>query len=187
LAAITNNRVVVDLRGGNDVLNIDVSGGLLDFANGIWFDAGVGFDALNILQAGGPVNSSETLIVGSTPGSGRHLLVGGGATQTVDFFHIEPFTTNAVAPSFNITSVPGIASLLQDDNQITYLPSSILANGGRIEADDFEPIEFVNKQNLIIDAGSGDDTIVALNSATPTGLTSITINADAGNDTIRLE
>lgn len=186
-AAITGSRVVVDLDGGNDILNIDVSGGLLDFANGIWFDAGSGFDGLNIIQSGGPVITSETLIVGSAPGSGRHVLANGATMQTVDFFNIEPFTTNAVSPTFNITSVPGIASLLQADNQITYLPSGVLANGGRIEVDGFEPIEFVNKQCLIIDAGSGDDTVVALNSATPTLLQSITINGDAGNDTIRLE
>ncbi|MGI9428021.1 MAG: hypothetical protein ACR2NM_05145, partial [Bythopirellula sp.] len=139
------------------------------------------------MQLQGGIHTTETLAIGATPGGGRSTITGVGGTQTIDFENIEPITTVGVAASFNINGVAGIASLLQDDNQITYLPGQILASGGRVEVDDFEPIEFENKTELIIAAGSGDDTVVANNAALPTGLEAVTLNANDGHDTIRFE
>ncbi len=55
--------------------------------------------------------------------------------------------------------------------------------------DHFEPIEFLHKDNLVIDAGAGSDRISLNNSNTPTGLTEITVHGGdptAGSDTVIL-
>ncbi|MEM7311707.1 MAG: dockerin type I domain-containing protein [Planctomycetota bacterium] len=91
------------------------------------------------------------------------------------------------AADFNISSFPGLASLLHDDNEINYSQGE--NNGGtwgRVTVDNFEPIEFINKTNLTIESGSGSDQI-NLNyqnggQAAPTGLTG-TITVDGGNPT----
>jgi len=56
-----------------------------------------------------------------------------------------------------------------------------------VTVDNFEPIEFDNKTNLVIDAGAGSDTINLNNPNTPSGLTGITVNAGdptADSDTV---
>jgi len=182
--ALIGDRVIADLRGGNDTLNVDSSGGLLEFADGIRFEGAAGFDRLNVLQTGGPTITSESLIVGATPGGGMHQLTDGTATQVIEFADLEPFTSNIPAPMFNITSVPGLASLLQDDNQINYeqgTPPLLGPGAGRVTVDDFEPIEFINKGQLVIDAGAGDDLINLNNPGAPIGLN--TIFVDAGDPT----
>lgn len=179
--------LLIDGFAGNDRLTIDSSNGLVDINDGIRFDGGTGFDQVVIEQAGGPTHETETIAVGALPGSGRHTLADGGDTQQLNFQNIEPITTNVPALNFNVSSIVGLASLLQDDNQITYLAGSLIANSGRFEIDNFEPIEFSNKTDVTLNAGSGDDTIVANNSNLPTGLQTLTLQGDNGNDTIRFE
>ena len=183
LAAI-GDRVIANLLGGNDTLTVDSSGGLLEFADGIRFEGGAGFDQLNVTQTGGPERDSERVIIGATPGSGIHELTDGAVTQSIDFADLEPLTFNVPAATFEITSVAGLASLLQDDNQINYeqgTPPLLGPGAGRVTIDDFEPIEFINKGQLVIEAGAGDDTINLNNPGAPTGL--ITILVDGGDPT----
>ncbi len=181
-------QLVVNGLDGNDTLTVDSSNGLLTFPDGIHFDGGAGFDSVNAEQSGGSAAGvAETVIIGAQPGDGQHILTTASATQTVQFENVEPLTTNVPAATFSISSAPGIASLLQDDNQINYENAQILATAGRVTVDNFEPIEFDNKTNLIIDAGAGSDSINLNNPNTPTGLTSITVNGDdptAGSDTV---
>lgn len=163
---------------GNDNLIVDSSNGLISIEGGIRFDGGTGFDRANAVQTGGDgTGVTETLAVGALPGSGRHTITVGDVTQRIDFQNIEPFTTNVVAATFNITSIPGIASLLDAANAINYVAGTL--NGptfGRVTVDNFEPIEFTNKTNLVIDAGAGSDEVSLNNALTPTGLTSINVN-----------
>ncbi|MCO6455897.1 MAG: hypothetical protein J5I93_11420 [Pirellulaceae bacterium] len=170
----------------NDVLNVDTSSGLL--AGTVSFDGRGGFDRINVLGDGSFTN--EAVNIGATAGSGRHTLDG----QSLDFENIEPFTTNVAATNFDITSTPGLASLLQDDNQINYSAGQLTSvNWGRVTVDNFEPIEFLNKTNLTIDAGAGSDTI-NLNyqnpaQSAPGGLTgTITVNGQdpTGSDQLIL-
>lgn len=163
----------------SDVLNVISTNGLIALPDGINFDGGAGFDALNLQQTGGATQTSDQFVVGSLPGSGMSIITGVAGTQTVNFTGLEPVTDNVPAATFNITSVPGLASQLQASNAINYTASQILVGGGRVTVDAFEPVEFSNKTNLVIDAGAGSDTInLNYNSATnPTGLTgNITIN-----------
>ncbi len=175
------------IRGSsdNDTLTVDVSGGLIPLANNIRFEGKDGFDVLNVSDTGGaPTNfTDEAINLGSLPGDGTHTLDG----QTIEFFDLEPINSNALAANYIIGSQPGLASLLQDDNQINY--SAGQTNGptwGRVTVDNYEPIEFINKANLTINAGSGSDEISLNNAMTPTGLTGITVNGGdptAGSDT----
>ena len=167
--------------GGNDTLTVDSTNGLITIPDGIRFHGDDGFDRLDMRQTGG-VQTSETVHIGQTPGDGQDIIVGPAGTQLVQFENLEPITTNIAAPDFNITSVPGLSSLLQDDNQINYESSPLFGpTWGRVTVDNFEFIDFINKTNLTIDAGAGSDEISLNNPMTPTGLTGIMVNG--GNPT----
>ena len=169
--------------------------GLVDLLNGIRYLAGGGTDSLTLTDA--TARLSESVIVGALPGQGASV-ISDGATQTVYFEDIEPIMTSVVATTFTITSNPALASLLDASNSINYESSPLIGpTGGRVTVDNFEPIDFVNKTSLTIDAGAGSDSINLNNPNTPTNLTSITINGDdptasdtvivngtAGNDTV---
>jgi Ca2+-binding RTX toxin-like protein len=182
-----DQRIDVNGFAGNDTLVVDSTNGLITVPQGIRYDGDSGFDSLNLTQTGGS-QTSETVHLGAAPGDGRDTIVGPGGTQLVQFESLEPLSTNVVAANFSIAAVAGLASLLQDDNQINYGPAVInpAATWGRLTVDDFEPIEFTNKSNLIVDAGAGSDLISLNNLNIPTALTTITINGGdptAGSDT----
>lgn len=182
--------------GGNDTLIVDSSNALINVFNGIRYDgdnacpgqigAGFGgFDRLDLVQTGGSATGvSDTLAIGATNGSGRSTIVSGANTQTVDFINLEPVTDNVAAATFSITSAAGLASLLQTGNIITYQSGLLLAGSARVVVDTFEPIEFLNKTALTIDAGAGADVVDLIHTATPAGLTGITVNAGSGDDTV---
>lgn len=178
--------VVIKGNTGNDTFIVDSTSGLVTGLSSLLFDGGAGFDRLDIVQTGGS-QVSESVFVGALPGSGRHVLNGLlAATQTVDFQNIEPLTTNVIVGTFNITSTPGIASLLNANNEINYSAGTLLAgDSGRVTIDNFEPIEFQNKTNFVLSAGSGNDHVVLDNAAAaPLLLKTITVNGEAGNDLI---
>ena len=196
--------------GGNDTLIVDSSNGLINVPDGIRFDGdgacpdeehgseggggGLSFgydrgiDTLQLVQTGGPTHTSDTITVGATVGQGISTIVGVGAgnVQTVYFEELEPVIDNVPAASFVVNGAL-IGSLLNGANQITYDQSDLFpATSGRITVDAFEPIHFSNKTNLTIDAENGDDTIVLNNAALPTGLQTITVEADNGNDHVNV-
>ena len=194
LAAV--QQINVFAAGGNDTLIVDSTNGLIAVIGGVRYDgdhgapgqvgAGIGgFDTLSLDQTGGTTQTSDTLALGVV-GSGRSTVVGPGTggTQTVDFQFLEPVLDAVLAAAFSITSVPGIASVLQTDNAITYEAGVLLANAGRFTADTFEPIEFTNKTAVTLDAGAGADTVHLNNIATPTGLTAMTVNVGSGDDAV---
>ncbi len=130
--------------GGNDELIVDVSNGLIDVPQGIRYDGDGtcyvppngdqeedrtlfgfdrGFDTLTITTDDTDTAfDTEEVAVGQLPGSGRHTLSGSSGSQTVWFEELEPVTTIVNAATLAITSLPGLASLLQDDNEINYEP-----------------------------------------------------------------
>ena len=172
---------------GNDTLVVDSSNGLVDISMGIRFDGGGGIqDSLILDQTDGDTHDNETLLVGATAGSGRSILVGPSGTQTIDFENLEPIFTAPPVDDFEITGMPGLASLLQTNNAINYTPSFTDPANGLVTVDHFEPIEFVNKTNVIIDAGAGSDEIHLNNPNTPTGLLSLTVRGGdpTVNDTL---
>jgi hypothetical protein len=194
------DQINVFAAGGNDTLIVDSTNGLINVPNGIRYDgdhacpgfevpgAIGGFDRLDLVQTGGSaVGIVDVIAIGNTNGSGRSTITNGTITQRVDFQYLEPVVDSVPAASFSITSIPGLASLLQGDNAINYsaallIPPPAATIGGRVTVDAFEPIEFTGKTNLIIDAGSGSDVINLNNPLTPTGLASITINGGDPTD-----
>ncbi|MEM7456698.1 MAG: hypothetical protein AAF456_20305, partial [Planctomycetota bacterium] len=165
--------------GANDTLIVDSTNGLIDVANGIRFDGGTGFDTLSLAQIGGS-QFSETIVVGATNGSGTDTIFGAGGTQFVQYENLEPIITNVMVASLNINGGT-IGSLLNADNAITYQSSDLFGPAwGRITIDAFEPIHFVNKTSVNIEAENGNDSIVFNNPNVPTGLSSLNIDGGPG-------
>ena len=197
LAAL--NQINVFGVGGNDDLIVDIVNGLIDIPDGIRYDGdgictvagddqsglpdvvGVdrGIDTLTL--TGDLEQTTETIIVGALPGTGVDTIVGPDGSQTVYFEELEPIVSLVPAIDLNING-GAIGSLLNADNAINYRSSDILgATGGMVTIDEFEPIHFTSKVNLTIDAEAGSDTINLNNSDTPTDLTTITV--DGGDPT----
>jgi hypothetical protein len=148
------------------------------------FDGGAGADRITLRQTSGPARTSTTVNLGANPGKGRIVIVDDRVTQTLDFDNVEPIVDNIPAASFNITSVAGLASLLQGANEIDYGSGVLLPTGGRVTVDAFEPIEFENKTSLVIDAGAGRDNLTLDNVGLPTGLATILANGGSADDVI---
>jgi hypothetical protein len=171
-------QINVNGLGGKDTLIVDSSSGLISVVNGIRYDGGEGSDALRLEQTGGTTHTSDTYSVGPDIGAGNSRIEdGSGATairQNVDFFNLEPVVDLVPATTLTVNATG-------DANDIQYRQ---LGGPGQatISVDNFESITFANKTNLVIGARGGADTIYVGNNATPTGLTSITINAGPQGD-----
>ena len=171
--------------GGNDTLTVDSTNGLITAFTGIRYDGGDGFDQLDLEQTAGVVNTTDTLGLGATVGSGRSIITSGvDHTQFIDFQNLEPIFDLVPAATYNITSVAGLASLLQAANEINYDFSPLGGDFGLITVDAFEPITFRSKTNLVIDAGAGRDNVVLDDGALPLGLETITVNGGSGDDIV---
>ena len=155
---------------GKDTLIVDSSFGLINVGNGIRFDGGAGADALRLLQTGGPTLVSDTYSVGPANGSGVSTIVGAVAvgTQVVSFENLEPVLDLVPAPLLTVNATG-------QSNAINYTQGGLVTQG-LVTIDAFEPITFANKTALVINALAGADSIAINNAATPSGLTSITVN-----------
>ena len=89
----TIQQINVNTLGGNDTLIVDSTNGLIDVPNGIRNDGGTGDNSLELLQTGGPTQTSDTYTVIANPGQGSDVIVGASGTQTVDFQNLRPSTT----------------------------------------------------------------------------------------------
>lgn len=190
-------------QGGNDTLTVDTSFGLIDIPGGIRYDGdgicydlegdpliGVdrGFDTLIITQTDGDVLATESLHPGNLPGSGRHILTdAAGGSQIIDFEELEPVLTNVPAAAFDLSATPGLASLLNEANTVEVSDARLLVDGSRVTIDSFEPVEFSQKQAVIIDTAAGDDSITVYNVIDDGVLVSLEINAGSGQDRIYAE
>jgi hypothetical protein len=196
--------------GGNDELIVDSSNGLINVPGGIRYNgdgqcpdpegdghnhdgAGYdrGFDRLTLLQTGGPTQQSATYAVGPQIGSGTYTIVGLGAgnTQTIFFEELEPIVDVVPAASYTVLATA-------ESNTITWSagPNSGLTNafnpGGDLTAfvtvDNYESVEFSNKFDVTLLAGSGNDQIVINNGQRPDGLENISIFAGNGDDKVEI-
>lgn len=191
------NQINVFGVGGNDTLIVDSSNGLIAVPDGIRYDGdgacpdmdeggngGVGFgydrgiDTLQLIQTGGDTQTSDVYSVGPDIGAGISTIVGPSGAQTIFFEELEPVIDLVPAASLVVNATP-------EHNAITYSDATVPTNG-LITIDNYESMEFSNKTNVVINAGSGDDVVSADNALTPTGMTTLTINGDDGRDTITL-
>jgi Ca2+-binding RTX toxin-like protein len=157
--------ISVQGQAGNDALTVNSATGAVPIP--VNFAGGPNVDSLNLT---GGAATSNSYTAGPLVDQGISQVVIGGVTQTVSFSSIEPMT-DLIAGPFTVNGNNA-------NNAINYTQGSIAANG-LVSVDNFETAEFSNKTTLTINGLSGDDVINLNNSATPTGLTGITVN---GND-----
>ena len=172
----------VNALGGDDSLTVDVNGtALIDTP--IFYDGGSGSDVLTV--EGTPMNPIDRVeyFPGLQPDEGRleydesfGVL---GVDMIIDFDNLEP-VVDLVPAAFLTVNGTGEA------NSITYVQGS-LPTRGLVSIDGFETIDFENKTSLSIFAEGGDDTVVIDNPNLPTGLESISVSGNEGNDTIRFD
>lgn len=168
----TIDRINVLGRGGNDLLTVDSSHGLISLAEGIHFDGGGATDTLVLTQTGGSAVLTDVYSVGPNAGDGISQITGSLGSQTVYFKNVEPVLDNVPAASFTLNGTTA------DD-----LINSIVGPGGgifagttaKITVEGLVSIEFNNKTSLAINSLEGSDAITINHPVTPAGLTSIAI------------
>lgn len=168
---------------GDDHLSIDMPNGFMFDGTGLFFDGGSGVDSMTTGNSAALNNAvtTATYSVGGAVGSGQLTYDDGfSADMVVDFVNLEPVVDLVVAANL-------IVSANAADNAINYSVGGVVGSG-LVSIDDHESIEFTNKTQLTIDAQAGSDTINLNNPNTPTGLTTITVNAGdpTGSDTLIL-
>ncbi|MGD9723137.1 MAG: Ig-like domain-containing protein [Pirellulales bacterium] len=162
-------RLEFQTQGGNDVVSVDVDGTSLVSVS-IFFDGGTGRDELRV--TGTPTTSVDEVIYSVGPGVSEGLLTYEDAADlrlmSIGFANLEPVVD--LVPAATLT-VNGTAA----DNAINYTTGSVAANG-LVTVDNFESIEFSNKDELVINAGAGSDAINLNNPQVPTDLVNIVVN-----------
>jgi len=156
---------------GDDLLTVDFLGG---YARALTFNGGTGNDDIQL--TGGGAGATGIYNVGPTPDAGELITMLGG-TQTVDFTGLEPIEDLQVLDSLTINATAGNNTINVIDAP-TAGQTEVNFNGA------FELIRFQDNTDVVINAGGGND-IVNLNNPNPaTGLMTLTVNGDAGNDTV---
>lgn len=161
---------------GNDLMRINnPAGGLFAPTGGIFGNGGnqrgAPGDGFEIL---GGISTTALYTMGNTFDAGTVRHVHGQQTQVFQFTGMEPATDSVPEATFTVNGTAG-------PNVITLDNGTSPADGlVRISIDGFEPIEFSNKTNVIINGLGGSDTFLIGVTEKPTGLASLTVNT--GND-----
>ncbi|MBX7073981.1 MAG: hypothetical protein K1X71_12610, partial [Pirellulales bacterium] len=172
----TLNQINVHGLSGNDTLIVDSSNGLVEVPGGIRFDGGTGFDLIRLEQTGGDQQDSHVYSVGALNNSGTSVITGPSGVQQLFFENVEPLVDLVPAVNLTVNGTP-------ESNAINYGVGSVATNG-LVTVDNYESIEFSNKDTLTINAGSGNDVVNLNNVNVPTELTLIGVHGDDGDDEI---
>ncbi|MEW6356052.1 MAG: hypothetical protein AB1696_07000 [Planctomycetota bacterium] len=178
-----NDEVIVNGGDGDDTLTVDFGGenpvpltGLT--YNGEGNSVRAEGDAL-VLRGGAFANTSYSY---TGPNDGVIRL----DSSAIVFTGLEPIVDLVPAASLTIYATDAANVITMDDG-------SAAADGRlRVSIDAFEPIEFANKTNVTINAGDGaaggdlGDAITINCTETATGLATVTVNGQEGNDSIAL-
>ena len=172
-ALASTSLVSVTGAAGHDVLTVDFAGGSPVPSGGLTFTGGGSTNSL-ILQ-NGSFSSESYSALSATSGS----IAFGSAT--VNFSGIGGIldTTNASSLLFTATGAQQQINLVNGPNSGSSHTTEL--NGGGLV-----PMDFANKSNVTINAGTGDDTVVLNNSAAATGLGSLTLDTWSGSDTVNV-
>ena len=150
---------------GNDTLVLDSTAGPL--VESISYDGGLG---INILTLQGGTATSDVFNAGSGTGQGTSTLTFANGLQSI--------AVSNVATVLDLVAGPLAVNGTTAADTINYLQGSSAGNG-KVAINSAAALEFSNKTTLAINGGTGSDTISLNNPTTPTGLTSVTINASA--------
>ena len=179
------NQFAFDGEAGNDTMTVDSSTSLLDLSGGIHFDGGTGDNNLELLQTGGPTQTSDTYTVITNPGQGSDVIVGAGGTQSVFFQNLAPVYDNVPSP-LTVVGTPSNNTINYEQGPNSGNPAAPY-NGdstGLVTVDNFEALEFSHKTTLTLQGLNGDDTFTINNISTPTGLSAINVRGQLGNNTL---
>ncbi|HWB14006.1 MAG TPA: DUF4214 domain-containing protein [Pirellulales bacterium] len=172
----------IDVDGSSDVdtLIVDESGGLIDPAGGIHFDAG-GQAGDNLQVVGGGSNHAFYTPSSITPGSGTVTVDG----SEIDFMGLSPITISGMGEftftTPNSNDVVTIDSPAAGQNRISGTSGGVA----------FESVTFFNVANVDLDTATNDnplgnpnDTVTFTSDLVATGLKSFTVDTGAGNDVV---
>ena len=169
--------------GGDDSLIVDINL-TVAISTPIFFDGGSGADRLTVQGTPiAPLINTVAYTMGLQPDEGRlrYLDAGGARLMSIDFDNLEPVFDNVLAANLTVNG-NGSANAIT----VSAPQGAALAT---VSVDGFETITFNNKTDLSINAAAGDDIIDVNIAATATipALSTITINANDGNDTVRFQ
>jgi Bacterial Ig-like domain (group 3)/RTX calcium-binding nonapeptide repeat (4 copies) len=185
--------------GGVNTLTVDSSNGLINVPNGITFNAGDpcpdvtvgappqgqdGTGTLILTQTGGPTINTDVYSPGPIPGDGTDVITdSNGNVQSIYFTELTPTYDSVPATTLTVNATNA-------DNAINYMEGNDTTGNpnvawGQVSVDNQEAMNFTNKMNLVINTLAGND-FVNLNDPlnNPTALTSITVNAGDGYDSL---
>jgi hypothetical protein len=202
----TNDAFVMQrLAADPNYVEVSVNGrrqyvGLFESLSQVTFNGLAGNDSLKIDSTNGLLSFANGIHYDGGTGFNT-LTLTGTLPQTNDTYSVGPnpgqgksvITTGAttqsvffqnLAPVFDtVVATDLIVNATPADNAINYTDDGAVGNA-RVTIDNFEFIEFSNKTTLTINAEVGDDTINLNNTGSPIALTSITVNAGDGEDKI---
>jgi len=152
---------------GSDTLTVNSSAGA--FPIPIIYNGGGGGNSLELKDT---VNTATSDIYSPGPavGAGSSVIAIGGVTQTVNFTNLSPVFDFVAGP---LTVNANNAINYAVGSSPTVSPS---LTWGEVSVDNLEPINFINKASLTINALAGSDEISLNNPNVPTGLTGITVS-----------
>jgi len=169
---------------GDDYLDIVNDDGLVGTSEQIFFDGGVaGYDVLRL--RGDTAVDTSVYQMGADNTSGTVYHNKGEQTQTVEFTNLEPVIDVVAAGS--LTVEPGISGAVDytvnfedgpnsGDDAALGTPGGTNAVSGKVQFNDFEYVEFSLKDELLINADAGNDSIILSHSGTPNSLVGITVD-----------
>jgi hypothetical protein len=202
VALASINKIAVYGAGGNNVLIVDSSNGLISDPQGIdWnsadpnpaasFDENAapqgedGFNQTILFQlpgANAPTLTTDVYSVGLNPGDGTSVVTDSqGNKQTVNFFEVSPTFDSLPAPTLTVNGTNANNAINYKIGRSSMVPTPDPA-WGEVSVDNQEPMEFTEKDNLVINGLAGDDTINLNNPNAPAGsmaattLATITVN-----------
>lgn len=148
--------------GGDDVLDIDFAG---TAARTIQFDGGSGSDSI-VLRGGGS-SFTAGFVLGAASGEGTATTLGLGATQTVSLANSEAVEDIQTAATLTLQGSAGNDSMQIGSGSAAGAAPVLVSLGASL------PYDAANKTNLVIDGGSGSDSLDVTGSAAVSGTLSI--------------
>ncbi len=151
---------------------------------------GNGLNSLVITeQTGGATQSTDTYSVGPNVGQGTDVITGSAGTQAITFQNLAPVfdSVPATTVTVNATNASNAINYSEGyDNVGDLMSNTPNVAWGQVSVDTQEPLEFTNKDNLVINGQAGSDVInlnnpnkpAGSNTTTTPGLASITVNGD---------
>ncbi|MFM9960443.1 MAG: beta-propeller fold lactonase family protein, partial [Planctomycetaceae bacterium] len=175
LASITGN-IQFDGLAGDDTLTVDFSGGNPIPAGGISFAGGSQTTTDQLFLTGGTTTTITHTFTNANDGS---ITLAGTLAGTINYTGLEPVTDNLSATDRVFTFNGGAETITLTDNVATDGKTMIDSTLG-------ESVYFTNPTGSVtINAGTGNDTITV--TSVDAGFNvELTINGDAGSDTVNL-